>query len=92
MTPLTHWPTDWPTDSPNYKEMLSHLKKIENTKKFQKTLFIDKPEKTNCQMLSPTEIGSDWDHRLHHSPRSMECCAWAKEMIYYMNNTENAKF
>ena len=27
MTPLTHWPTDWPTDSPNYKEMLSHLKK-----------------------------------------------------------------
>ena len=27
---ISHWPTDslahWPTDSPNYKEMLSHLK------------------------------------------------------------------
>ena len=23
---ISHWPTDWPTGSPNYKEMLSHLK------------------------------------------------------------------
>ena len=26
ITPLTHWLAHWLTDSPNYKEMLSHLK------------------------------------------------------------------
>ena len=25
---ISHWPTHWPTDSPNYKEMLSHLKML----------------------------------------------------------------
>ena len=30
---ISHWPTDWPTDSTNYKEMLSHLKRI--TRVFQ---------------------------------------------------------
>ena len=37
---ISHWPTDslahWPTDSPNYKEMLSHLKKTLKAQRYHR--------------------------------------------------------
>ena len=78
--PLTHWPTD----SPNYKEMLSHLKTVNEGNLGGEQQRICDPAHLRCHhLLVGKRALYDVYDQLHCDARKIFCCElphfWLKE-------------